>query len=101
MHIAPNHDMDYRERDHGRLKGGCQSRRVVADVGRELPIEPGPKCCKEPHECSGNRLEGWGETSVAIDDLLARLLPGRGLLRLLGLIENLHLELFVLQHAEF
>ena len=43
MEISPGHDVHGCERDHRRFEHGRQTRGVVADIGRELPIQPGTR----------------------------------------------------------
>src|ERR1700733_5039797 len=49
MQVAPGHDIDGRQHDHGGLEGGSQKLGVGADVGGELTVEPSPKRREESH----------------------------------------------------
>src|SRR5581483_96722 len=98
LQIAPDHDVYGSQRDDRRLEDRRHPRGVLADVARELTVQPGPECPEEFHgsapSVSGRRLEARRELTLSGNRALpAPLLVGPVLRLRRG---NQHVELVAL-----
>src|SRR6185437_1161101 len=101
LQIAPDHDVYRPERDDGWLHDRSHSRSVLADVARELTVQPRPEGLEEVHRSSlpsGGRLKASREPALSIDGPLAILLLTGPALRVGGCNQHEELGLFVLEH---